>query len=320
MVTITFDGKSYPGGNESVLESLTKAGLFIPHSCKSGLCQACEMRLMEGQIPNQGYKGLTDNKIQANHFLACQCIPTQDISIATLDGEVKNISTTLIHRIQVSQSIFKLVLEPKKTLSYCAGQYLRVYHSKNDFRCYSIASNPDLEETIELHIQVIPSGKVSNWLVKEVKIGEQIEVSEAMGSCIYPNNNMSPTLFIASNSGLAPIYGMLKKALYQGDKQVFHLVHGVTSEKDKYLTEELRELKNAYPNLKITWFDYSLVETNKQKVFIDTALSQINSPQDWKVYFCGHPDMVAYGKKQSFLKGVSMKNLYSDAFVPSKVN
>jgi ferredoxin-NADP reductase len=320
VTTVTYQNKQYQCGNGSLLDSLLEQGVSIPFSCKSGLCQACEMKVLEGVVPTKAQVGLPENKIQAKHFLACQCFPEDNLVIASLDGETQNSRATLIDKVRVNRSIVKLILRPEKTFSYLAGQYIRLYQSKNEFRCYSIASNPDSDRDIELHIQVIANGKVSPWLANDVGIGEHIELSEAMGTCIYPDKNTHPTLFIASNSGLAPIYGMLKKALFQGDKQEFRLYHGVTDERDKYLVDELTHLSHQFENLSINWFDYSLVTDNKQQSFIHFALSELTAPQDWKVYFCGSPDMVSYGKKQSFLKGVSMKNLFSDSFIPSKTN
>lgn len=320
MVTVTYQSKQYQCGNGSLLDNLLEQGASIPFSCKSGLCQACEMKVLEGVVPAKAQVGLSENKIHAKHFLACQCFPEESLVIASLDGEVRNTRVTLIDRVQVNRSIVKLVLRPEEEFDYQAGQYIRLYQSKNEFRCYSIASNPDSEKDIELHIQIINNGKLSPWLANHVAMGEQIEISEAMGTCIYPDKNTHPTLFIASNSGLAPIYGMIKKALFQGDKQEFKLYHGVTQESDKYLVNELTLLSHQFNNLNVNWFDYSLVNDNKHQSFIHYALSELVSPQDWKVYFCGNPDMVTYGKKQSFLKGVSMKNLFSDSFVPSKTN
>ncbi|HQT81984.1 MAG: hypothetical protein B7Z60_06915 [Ferrovum sp. 37-45-19] len=317
---ITFQNNSYPCGDESVLDRLLKAGVFIPHSCKSGLCQACEMKLIEGEVPQKSTAGLSDHKIQAKHFLACQCFPEQDLKISLVDENTQCIEVTVIDKVKVNRSIIKLVLEPKETVNYLAGQYLRLYQTERECRCYSIASNPDQEDFIELHIQIIANGKVSNWIAEEVMVGDTLRISEAMGSCIYPDHNTASTLFVASNSGLAPIYGMIKKALSQGDQQPLHLMHGITHEKDKYLVAELTALQQLHHNLTVDWFDYSQIKEEKHRSFIHFALTRIPSPQDWKVYFCGHPELVSYGKKQFFLKGVSMKNLYSDAFLPSKVN
>jgi len=34
----------------------------------------------------------------------------------------------------------------------------------------------------------------------------------------------------------------------------------------------------------------------------------------WRVYLCGHPDMVNQTKRQAFMLGASMADIYADAF------
>ena len=43
---------------------------------------------------------------------------------------------------------------------------------------------------------------------------------------------------------------------------------------------------------------------------------QANSPNltNWRLFLCGHPDMVKSAKKHAFLSGASMKDIYADAF------
>jgi hypothetical protein len=41
----------------------------------------------------------------------------------------------------------------------------------------------------------------------------------------------------------------------------------------------------------------------------------MNEWQGWRVFLCGHPDMVSSMKMEAFMQGVSMKDIYTDAFV-----
>jgi ferredoxin-NADP reductase len=49
----------------------------------------------------------------------------------------------------------------------------------------------------------------------------------------------------------------------------------------------------------------------------EMALAAIADLKGWRVFLCGHPDMVNQMKKQAFLKGASMADIYADAFVSS---
>ena len=47
----------------------------------------------------------------------------------------------------------------------------------------------------------------------------------------------------------------------------------------------------------------------------EVALKKVSDLKGWRVYLCGHPDMVNDTKKQAFLKGASMQDIFSDPFL-----
>jgi NAD(P)H-flavin reductase len=49
----------------------------------------------------------------------------------------------------------------------------------------------------------------------------------------------------------------------------------------------------------------------------DVALSDNPELNSWRIYLCGHPDMVAKTKKQVFLAGASFSDIYADPFLIS---
>ena len=47
----------------------------------------------------------------------------------------------------------------------------------------------------------------------------------------------------------------------------------------------------------------------------ETIFTQFPKLSAWRAYVCGHPELVVSLKKKLFLKGVSLKNIFSDAFI-----
>jgi len=45
------------------------------------------------------------------------------------------------------------------------------------------------------------------------------------------------------------------------------------------------------------------------------AMTDTGSLKGWRVFLCGHPDMVRSAKKRAFLAGASMKEIHADPFV-----
>ena len=66
---------------ENVLDCLLRSGQSVPHSCKVGVCQACIMKVVGGEVPARSQHGLKDSYKKQRYFLACQCYPEKDISV-----------------------------------------------------------------------------------------------------------------------------------------------------------------------------------------------------------------------------------------------
>ena len=80
MPRIFFEKQSYAcQDNESVLDCLTGHGVPVPSSCRSGICQTCLMRAVEGAVPLAAQQGLKETLRAQNYFLACVCKPTNDL-------------------------------------------------------------------------------------------------------------------------------------------------------------------------------------------------------------------------------------------------
>jgi NAD(P)H-flavin reductase len=51
----------------------------------------------------------------------------------------------------------------------------------------------------------------------------------------------------------------------------------------------------------------------------EVANSTLTDLKGWRIYLCGHPGMVNDMKRQAFLQGASMRDIYADAFVLDEV-
>ena len=50
----------------------------------------------------------------------------------------------------------------------------------------------------------------------------------------------------------------------------------------------------------------------------DVALATLNDLKNWRVFLCGHPEMINQMKKMTFLKGAASADIYTDAFILSE--
>lgn len=72
----------FSGNNQQLLlDQLAKAAIYLPFSCRRGLCGYCKVKLIAGSVKILKDEALTDAQKTAGYILACSCIPSADITI-----------------------------------------------------------------------------------------------------------------------------------------------------------------------------------------------------------------------------------------------
>ena len=318
MTNIRYDNKRYGlAENQSVLDCLNGHGVPIPYSCRVGVCQTCLMCAKSGIPPAASQNGLKDSLRLSGHFLACVCQPTEDLDVALPDDELLS-AHAIVHKLELlSHDIMRVDLELLSPLDYRAGQFINLVRDSSHVRSYSIASVPRFDKYLQLHVRRLPHGRVSGWIHEELSIGQRVEMRGPAGDCIYvPGKPEQAISLIGTGSGLAPLYGILRDALDQGHYGPIRLFHGSRDLHGLYLMDELRELETHHPN-----FSYfpCLSGSHVPSGFTagrvhEAALQKTPELKGWRIFLCGHPEMVKITRKKAFLAGASLQDIHADAF------
>lgn len=319
MPRIVYQDQSYSlDGDETVLECLTRNGVSVPCGCRAGACQSCLMQALEGAPPADSQNGLKDTQRFARQFLACVCRPSEDLRV-TLPGDATQIYNGQVQDIQsLSANTVRLRLSKPDGFNYFAGQFINLHLPDGGVRSYSLASVPALDADLELHVRIYPNGIASRWIAETLQPGDAVSFSAAKGQCFYaPTQLDQPLLLIGTGTGLAPLYGIVRDALNQGHRGTIQLFHGSSSEDGIYYRDALQALAREYAQLNYTpcvsrphtqdWLASGRADT--------LALEAVtNTLKGWRVYLCGHPDMVQSTRTQVFLAGALMRDIYADPF------
>jgi ferredoxin-NADP reductase len=210
-----------------------------------------------------------------------------------------------------------LVLECQDAPDFFAGQFVNLQREDGLTRSYSISSRPQASKTLEFHIRRLPDGRFSEWAHNELKVGDTVAVSEPQGHCFYiPGRKQQSILLVGTGTGLAPLEGVLIDALAQGHTGLIHLFHGSSELEDLYRIDEMRELAEKHSN-----FIYTPCVSRGQVTdgfetgrANEIALNALSDLTDWRVFLCGHPDMIEQLKQDVIVKGVASSDVYIDAF------
>lgn len=320
MPEIHFEGRALAcADGESVLSCLLRHDVPITYSCRSGACQSCLLKVVGGDVPPKSQGGLRETLKVDRYVLACQCVPTTALEIVrpSLEGMTTTATVTELERLNAR--VMRVRVAPEGDCEYRAGQFFNILYD-GTARSYSAASVCGVDATIDFHIGLIEGGKVSGWVHEVLKPGDTMTLMGPQGHCFYtPGDRNQPMLLAGTGTGLAPLYGIARDALHQGHTGPIHLFHGSLEPGGLYLVDALRALAREHGS-----FHYHpcVLRGEGPEGCVTGALDEVvmataGPLRGWRVYLCGHPDMVKVLQRKAFLGGASMKEIYADAFLPS---
>lgn len=325
MPRIKYQGSSYECDEQtSVLDCLARHGITIPSSCRSGVCQSCLMQATNGTAPLAAQKELRPTAVANGYFLSCVCYPKEDLEVALPStDEQRWLNARLVASQPLSADIFKLSIQCEEALSYRAGQFVSLARADGLVRTYSITNRPDGNGLLDFHVRHMPNGKMSGWLreIANINPGEQIRVSLPRGNCYYlPEPSTQPLLLAATGSGLAPLWGILHDALAQKHRGPIFLYHGSYSRDGLYYVEELRQLARDHDNFHyVPSTSHVALDGFSHGMINDLVLADNSDLAGFRIYLCGNVDMVNTMKRETYLAGAKLQDIYADPFVIAKV-
>ena len=81
IVKINMDGDEFNfkmSSSEYILDAALDNDVDLPYSCQSGVCTACQGKILKGTVTMDVSDGLSDEEIEEGYILSCQSYPTSD--------------------------------------------------------------------------------------------------------------------------------------------------------------------------------------------------------------------------------------------------
>ena len=144
-----------------------------------------------------------------------------------------------------------LTLSPEDgDFDFVQGQYLtfrRDFDGEELRRSYSICTGKD-EGILQVGIKRVDGGAFSTWANEDLKVGDQLEAMQPMGSFHTPVGETDSIYYLgfAGGSGITPVLSILKTVLTHEPNSEFTLVYANRSFSSIMFREELEDLKNIY--------------------------------------------------------------------------
>jgi benzoate/toluate 1,2-dioxygenase reductase component len=316
---------------ETIANSAFSSRINIPLDCNDGVCGTCKCRVRSGSFDmGNEYieEAISDEEIAEGFALACQMVPKSDIvvdilaSSAACKVKTETVATSIISLEFPSSEIVKLVLKSVdgRIFNFLPGQYANIQLPTGESRSYSF-SNQSGTDTAEFLIRLLPNGAMSDFLKKDAKTGDILNLVTPFGS-FYLREIEKPTLFFAGGTGIAPFLAMLENLVKIVETRhalslPIQLFYGATTDENLVELERLEGFKSRLN------FQYQTCVSVEQSAkhtqgFVNQWINKNYLGTDsFDSYICGPPPMVDAVKKSIGSEGIILNHFYEEKFVPS---
>ncbi len=137
----------------------------------------------------------------------------------------------------------------KEKFKYQPGQFTSLFievEGQELLRSYSLSTDPSVDKEFRITVKKVPSGKVSTFLLDELKSGQTLWCTPPAGHFFQYAEDKTHYLLIAAGSGITPLLSILKHVLSSKPQSRVSLVYSNRSQKDIIFEQELIDLETRY--------------------------------------------------------------------------
>jgi ferredoxin-NADP reductase len=193
-------------------------------------------------------------------------------------------------------------------------------------RSYSIASEPERTDEIDLTVERIEDGEVSTYMHDILIVGDLIEVRGPIGGYFVWEAGMAdPLLLVGGGSGIVPLMAMLRHRAAAGSTTTARLLYSARSPDDVIYAAELERLKRSQDG---PWIAYTFTRdvpagwAGYARRIDAQMLRDVAGPlgKDVQAFVCGPTLMVEAVANGLLQVGVEPKRIRTERFGPSGSN
>ncbi|WP_321794860.1 2Fe-2S iron-sulfur cluster-binding protein [Caballeronia sp. J97] len=310
----------------NLLDVLRNNEIPISYSCMAGRCGTCRCKIVAGHVHESGPERSVSPMNEGRSVLACQTTLVESCAIEIPESDeivvhpARVIKARVLELKNLTHDIKQVRLALGKPLEFSPGQYATLQFTPEHIRPYSMACTHGQGE-LEFHIRLIPDGRVTSYIARDLKEGDMVRVSGPLGTAYLRRSHKSPIVCIAGGTGLAPVLSVIRGVIAEGMGNPVHVYFGVRASNDIYGVEWLQELQRLHADLHVHIVVASgSAESQWRTGVVTKALEEDWVTMDgWHAYVAGSPLMVDAATLVLASKGVKREHIYADAFYPSGV-
>jgi len=209
---------------------------------------------------------------------------------------------------QITHDVILLSFNVPDEFNFQAGQFVSLVMEKDGLkrpRSYSILNPPTQKGQLDICIKIVQGGFASE-IFEKTKVGDKFLMRGPLGHFVFQEDDSEEYWFIASGTGMAPFYSMLKEYLPKLPLKKFSLIISNKKQEDLLFYEELQQMEKDYHNFKcintLTREEWSGAQGRVQEHLPDNL-------ENKTFYICGVKPLVDGTTEELLRRGVDKKKI-----------
>lgn len=312
-------------GHDTLLQAGLSAGLHLNYGCANGTCGLCKARVISGSVARvqaHDYPMSEAEKLQGYTLLCAHTAASSELVLETLEAlspqdiPAQHIVTRVRAITALGKDTMLLHLQTPRTnrLRFLAGQSVTLgagaaAGAEDDvLATYPIASCPCDDRNLQFYIARQSNDRFAERVFADtLKVGDAVTAWGPQGNFVLAGNQR-PLVFVACDTGFAPIKGLIEHAMTMDDTASISLYWLATRADGHFLANQCRAWSDALDNFHYALHSAADMNTGARSVV--QAMQADIFVADSDFYLAG-PEMFVQ-KAQADLRdaGVSEQNIF----------
>jgi len=287
-------------GNDSLLEAALRAGLALDYGCSAGSCGKCKARVLSGQVQRTRHADYVLSAAEKNAGMMLMCCNTAvvdlvieareahgaaDMPLQDIEARVKSVSP-----ISDDMRLLHLQTPRSNRLRFLAGQSVSLALVGGERASCPVASCPCDDRNLQFHVRRRAGDAFAERVFEGLSPTDSVRVEGPRGTFVLDEESSRPLVFIAVDSGFAPIKSLIEHAMALEAAESLSLYWIATARGGHYLDNLCRSWGDALD-------DFRYVPLTLEGAASREAVERLLQPmltnhpglQDCDVYVAGPP-------------------------------
>ena len=267
-ITVRPSGHSFDAEpSETLLQAGLRAGLNLEHSCANGSCGGCRARLLSGKVSPLSHCDyhFGASESQQGWFLMCSNRADGDVEIeahesgsaAEMPEQCIQAKVSKIERLQ--DEVVQLSIRTPRSggLRFLAVQGVMLEFDGMPPRTLPIASCPCDSVQLRFHVRRRTGDPFSEFVFADLRRGRDVRLCGPCGDFTLDEESTRPLVFIAWESGFAPVSSLIDHAIQKDENRSIDLYWLSAIPRGHYLSNYCRAWRDVLDDFRYHSIDLS---------------------------------------------------------------